>query len=747
MNSKFKKFLSTIMILFIVSCYMPYVAFAEDKADISDAVIEAIVDQAYTGSEIKPPVIVKYNGNLLVSGTDYDVVYTSNINVGQAKITINGINKYTGNKSISFNIRKSIKNMKIEPLPTVAVGEKVKDFVIKDGNNVLIKDVDYTFDAPITVKGTNIVTIIGKGNYSGISETPDSVVFRYMGGESISANYEVVIPNQTLEYTGNRVTPYGVYVKQKSSNSILSSSYYTIGYTNNINAGTGSVVVQALFPYAGIIEQTFMINPRKLNYYCSVDPIDNVIQGDSAKVVVKDGSKELKQGVDYNVIDTQTGTGGTVTITGTGNYVGTITKQYKIASSLKNASVVLNNTSYKYDGSSKTPNVAVSFYNYSLVNGRDYKVVYKNNVNAGTATVEIIGINNYAGTIEKTFKIEPIDLSKATVSLSITNTPYTGKEIRPSVTVYYDGKYLSASDYSVYYWNNINIGTASVYVSAKYNDNLKATNTTGSIVKNFQIGGKYITSLAVTLSSDYYNYDGLAKRPTVSVKDGNASLIYGNDYIVEYKDNVNAGTAYVEITGKGTYLGTLTKAFTIKGYDQTVSTKFTRYTKYPTSNSFNLAASATGDGNGFTYRSSNESVVKVSPLGTVEIVGTGIATITVATTGTTKYDPASKTVTVTVKPNKAVISRAYSPASGKLKVAIKKAPGVTKYQVKYGRNGSYKNFYYKYSTNPNYMTQAKTFKGLDNGKAYFVKVRAYKTMDDGTKVWGNWSKTRKVYVR
>ena len=60
-----------------------------------------------------------------------------------------------------------------------------------------------------------------------------------------------------------------------------------------------------------------------------------------------------------------------------------------------------------------------------------------------------------------------------------------------------------------------------------------------------------------------YLYDGTAKTPSVTVKDGNKVLVKNTDFSFIYKNNINAGTAQIIITGKGTYRGEVTKTFTI----------------------------------------------------------------------------------------------------------------------------------------------------------------------------------------
>lgn len=69
---------------------------------------------------------------------------------------------------------------------------------------------------------------------------------------------------------------------------------------------------------------------------------------------------------------------------------------------LKYYTAVLAQTSYEYDGKAKQPSVTIE----GLAEGTDFTVSYKNNVNAGTATVVIEGMGNYTGKLTKTFEIK-----------------------------------------------------------------------------------------------------------------------------------------------------------------------------------------------------------------------------------------------------------------------------------------------------------------------------------------------------
>ena len=138
---------------------------------------------------------------------------------------------------------------------------------------------------------------------------------------------------------------------------------------------------------------------------------------------------------------------------------------------------------------------------------------------------------------------------------------------------------------------------------------------------------------------------------------------------------------------------------------------------------------------GVTWKSSAPSVASVSAGGMLSAKKPGKVTITATVYG--KKVSAS----VLVKPAKAVITK-VKPGKKKLVVKFKKQPGVTGYQIAY-KKGSGK---WKYKTVKGASKTSKTIKKLVSKKKYSVKMRAYKTVD-GTKVFGAWSKVKKVKVK
>ena len=125
-------------------------------------------------------------------------------------------------------------------------------------------------------------------------------------------------------------------------------------------------------------------------------------------VTVKVGGKTLKKDTDYTVSysnNTKVGTA-KVTITGKGNYTGSVSKTYSIKNNFKKATVSGISTK-AFTAKNITQSITVKYNGKTLKNGTDYTVSYSSNKNIGTATVKIAGKGSYTGTITKTFKINP----------------------------------------------------------------------------------------------------------------------------------------------------------------------------------------------------------------------------------------------------------------------------------------------------------------------------------------------------
>lgn len=77
---------------------------AEQKTDISSADHGTISSVAFTSKELCPRVNLTLNSQILIENIDFTTSYKNNINVGIAKIIINGIGKYSGSLILEFEI-------------------------------------------------------------------------------------------------------------------------------------------------------------------------------------------------------------------------------------------------------------------------------------------------------------------------------------------------------------------------------------------------------------------------------------------------------------------------------------------------------------------------------------------------------------------------------------------------------------------------------------------------------------------
>lgn len=122
----------------------------------------------------------------------------------------------------------------------------------------------------------------------------------------------------------------------------------------------------------------------------------------------------------------------------------------------------------QYTGAPIVQNLDIKLGTVPLAQNVDYTVEYSDNINVGTATLTITGTGNYIGHISKTFRIVGIDISKAKIKMK-SRIKYNAKYQTPAVKVTIGGKTLSTNDYSVSYYGNCFVGTATVTVNGTGN--------------------------------------------------------------------------------------------------------------------------------------------------------------------------------------------------------------------------------------------------------------------------------------
>ena len=244
-----------------------------------------------------------------------------------------------------------------------------------------------------------------------------------------------------------------------------------------------------------------------------------------------------------------------------GNVTKTAKQKITVNPKALTANMVQPIASQPYTGSAIEPTVTVKDGRKTLTAGTDYTVTYKDNTNVGTATATVTGKGNYTGSVEAKFNITAKALTASMVR-DIAAQTYTGSPIVPKLTVKDGETALSKdTDYTVKYRNNLNAGTATVTLTGK-------GNYAGSVEIKFNITAKALTASMVR-DIAAQTYTGSPIVPKLTVKDGETALSKDTDYTVKYRNNLNAGTATVTLTGKGNYSDSVSKTFTIKQKDVT----------------------------------------------------------------------------------------------------------------------------------------------------------------------------------
>ena len=370
--------------------------------------------------------------------------------------------------------------------PTVSgnTGDGQVTYLYTGGNNYSSADTP-TSAGSYTVKAS----IAASGKYAAGECTANFTIAKADFSQLVISDIDA----QT--YTGSEIKP---AITVTFNNSTVDASEYSVGYSNNTNAGTATVTLTTT-------NQNFAAgetNPSKNFTITGKTITDNMVSLNTNTFV-------FNNAVQVPVV---TVTDGTYTLVGD-----------------------------DYDVS------------YELVNGQTTTELGSSNdvKNVGSYNVVVKGKGNYSGTVSATFTINAANIGDATIA-GIAEQTFTGSAITPALTVTLtfgetQTELEQGKDYTVSYSNNVNVGQATATITGK-------GNYTGTKTANFNITAKAITNAMVTLSTDNFTYDGSAKTPTVTVVDGQTTLTENTDYEVSYQKVVGATTEVVESpTDAGTY--------------------------------------------------------------------------------------------------------------------------------------------------------------------------------------------------
>ncbi len=384
--------------------------------------------------------------------------------------------------------------------------------------------------------------------------------------------------------------------------------------------------------------------------------------------------------------------------------------------SITNMTSTLTADGIIYDGTPKKPVVTItSSTGVTLKAGIDYQLYYANNINAGTATVTIVGNGNYTGLLTKNFTIAKKSIAKLNAKLSSTNYSYTGSSKQPTITI---SGLVKDKDYKVAYTNNTNAGTATVAITG-------IGNYSDSIRTNFTISKG---TLSVKVAEAKASYDGNYHTISLSVPKG-AKTIYSRDNknFVSSKPSYMVPGTYkiyykVQQINYNDYYGSATIIITKKA--------LTSLSVTLSSTSFTYKGSAIIPG--ITLKNGSKALIKNKDykLTYSNNIYPGTATVTINGigyyTGTVKKTYSIKIGTPTAK---------VSSGSKKATISWSKVNAISGYELHMSTSSNGK---YSLIKTVSSSTTKYTKSNLIKGKTYYFKIRAYKSVN-GKKVYSSYS--------
>lgn len=582
---------------------------------------DGIISTAETFNKKLPTITVTGIGNFSAS-------FSLNFNIVQkdfseeAKILTNSYIAYNkkGDTKVSYSVNWNGKKLATscytaELLPTDAYDAASKKLdSTKALTGLKIKKGTY---------GTFTLKVTGNGNYKGTVSTDiivDKDVTPISSAKVSIAKINATGENVTVEAVKNAITSVKIGKTVLSGNGVD----YDVEFDAVRDAGTYPVTLTGKGKYAGTKTVNVTIKGVDIKKATVSFASNSVMYNGTAlslnglKLQMKNETTPLTMGADQDyvaeVISKDSVNVGTVKvkITGKGKYSGSVTKTYKITPYVINNgdagtdeivySKSLGSVAYKAKGVAVTPSMAVKFKvggeEVSLVEGKDYKLSYKDNKALTTDTkkskVTITGIGNFKGKItDVTFDIIKTNFADTNAKIVAKDVVYSTKagKYRVAPTLYTaDGKKLTANtDYSKDF--KYELVTSRKGKEDETREELTATSTpdAGSTIKVTVTGlngyeGAPISIYYRVVTADinkakissikksYINSTTPVEikatdiRGTIKVGKKTITLDAGNNFRIvpgTYKNNTKTGKATVEIEGIGELGGRRTITFTI----------------------------------------------------------------------------------------------------------------------------------------------------------------------------------------
>lgn len=617
----------------------------------------------WTGNDVEPELNLTCNhcGNELYQGSDYELEYTGDrTEPGKVTVKVIGTRDYEGwtqsftytikNKTFSFEDHKDGEDLGAAEYTGSEVRYPISNVTDKTGK-VLSEGTDYKLVYSDNTKpGTAKVEIIGSGIYTGCDLTFTYTIVDHDGESGFHNNlYTDGADMGSYAYTGEEVKPsIGLMYSNYNQTFLIEGVDYKVEYSNNINPGVATAKVIGIGRYTGH-EMSFTYTIKNKSF----------------------AAKDHKDGENL----------GTLKWTG------------------KAQTIKLGDMIDPIDG-------------HVLKEETDYKIVYSDNVDAGTAKAEVIGLGYYEGssltfyyTIEKQHGWNGFYSKGHKDGESLGTFKWTGNTILidPDMRCSHCDKELQENvDYKVEYSNNIDPGVASMKIIGMGD------------YKGYELNFTFvIEKKAPTTTED--------QKPTTTTTETKPTT---------GTTESSSATSETKPTTGTTAATTTTTESKPTTEDKTTATTESTPTTSSTTTETKPATTET--------RPSTEDS---------STAGTTAAKKETATT-------AAPVIRISVK--KAAIQKIKALKKAFTINILKNKDQVTGYQISYSYKKNFKGqkvkdlkkFKYKKIRvkRKKYTITSYKVKGLKRKKTVYVRVRAYKQVGK-TKVYGKWSSVKKVKIK
>lgn len=618
----------------------------------------------WTGSDVEPELNLTCNhcGNELYQGSDYELEYTGDrTEPGKVTVRVIGTRDYEGwtqsftytikNKTFSFEDHKDGEDLGTVEYTGSEVRYPISNVTDKTGKT-LSEGTDYKLVYSDNTKpGVANVQIIGLNDYDGCTLSFTYTIVDHDGESGFHNNlYTDGADMGSYAYTGEEVKPsIGLMYSNYNQTFLIDGVDYKVEYSNNINPGVATAKVIGIGRYTGH-EMSFTYTIKNKSF----------------------AAKDHKDGENL----------GTLKWTG------------------KAQTIKLGDMIDPIDG-------------HVLKEETDYKIVYSDNVDVGTAKAEVIGLGYYEGssltfyyTIEKQHGWNGFYSKGHKDGESLGTFKWTGNTvlIDPDMRCSHCDKELQENvDYKIEYSNNIDPGVASMKIIGMGD------------YKGYELNFTFVIEKKTPTTTE-------DQKPTTTTTETKPTT-----------GTTESSSATSE-----------TKPTTVT----TASTTTTTTESKPTTEDKTTATTESKPTTSSTTTETKPATTETRP--STEDSSTSGTTAAKKETATT----AAPVIRISVK--KAAIQKIKALKKAFTINILKNKDQVTGYQISYSYKKNFKGqkvkdlkkFKYKKIKvkRKKYTITSYKVKGLKRKKTVYVRVRAYKQVGK-TKVYGKWSSVKKVKIK